>query len=113
MTATLWINTDKDETVALGGMIEFYQAFDRWRKLAGGPEKFYKEYPNLNGLRQQVESQEDADPDWFKDVQREAADFLKKYGSKLTQDEGDVLGLLVEGPEGTRARWERELGGDI
>lgn len=81
MSATLWIDTEADETVELGGTIPFYGAFAKMQKIAGGMD----DYPDLFGVMTQVELQEDADPDWLADVRDQATTFLDKHKGDLDE----------------------------
>lgn len=95
MTATLWLDTEKELTVELGGTQQLYRAFADMAKACG--PGCYTEYPDLFGVVSQVESQEDADPEWLADVRKQASAFMAKYPGVAT----DVLKLL-EASDGAR-----------
>lgn len=94
MTATLWLDTDRDETLELGGTLQLYAAFAEMARAAG--PGYLDDWPDLFGVPAQVESQEDADPAWLADVRAQAARFLAKYGDRLGTDARLVLETLAK-----------------
>jgi GNAT superfamily N-acetyltransferase len=95
MTALLWLDTGADEAVPLGGTLQLYVAFKAWSDAAGGWASFQEDWPALAGLMDQVESQEDADPDWTADLQAEAELFEGEHPG-LDSYAAAVLQLLVD-----------------
>jgi len=92
MSATLWLDTDAGKTVDLGGTIQMYQAFGEMQDLAG--EGYMGAWPALWGVSTQVESQDDAHPEWLAEVRDEAARFLSQHGGKLSANARWILGQL-------------------
>jgi DNA-binding IscR family transcriptional regulator len=90
MTATLWLDTARDETVELGGTVQMYEAFAEMAR-AGEPD----DYPDLFGVPTAVELQGDAPPDWLADVRRQAAAFLAAHGAGLSAHAVTVLRALA------------------
>lgn len=83
MSVTLWVNTDKDETVELGPVIPVYKAFARMSRLVG-TEVWLKYYPELADVLDHCErTNDDADPEWLAKVRDQAAKFLRQYGKRL------------------------------
>ncbi len=95
MTAQLWIDTAADRTVELGGTLPLYAAFAEMVRAAGGDRQARADYPDLFGVLDQVEDQDDADPEWLAAVRAQAAAFLKKHAAKLDAHAAWVLGQLV------------------
>lgn len=93
MTATLWLDTEKEETIELGGTMQLYRAFADMAHAAGPAA--YEDYPDLFGVVTQVETQEDADPEWLADARKQAAVFLSRHGEALTPDARAVLVSLA------------------
>jgi predicted RNase H-like HicB family nuclease len=81
VSATLWINTEHEITVELGGALQLYQAFSDMAKAAG--DGYLKQWPDLFGVISQVETQEDAPEGWLIDMRTEAREFLDRYKESL------------------------------
>ena len=92
MTATLWLNTEREETIDLGGTLPLYAAFAEMAR-AAGPDQ--KNYPDLFGVLSQVEDQADAPADWLEDVKDQAKVFLSRHGSRLSGAAQWVLKQLI------------------
>ena len=101
MTATLWINEEKDETIELGGTFQLYKAFSEWAAVCGTWDMFVSKWPALSGLVSQVESQDDADPEWLSDLLLEASRFLDEHGDELSDGPHGILTRLVPPPAAT------------
>jgi hypothetical protein len=82
MTATLWIDTDNEVTLELGGTIAFYKALAEMASAAG--PAYLTDWPSLFALHRYVEDQNDAPEDYLTDLAREASAFSDKYATKLT-----------------------------
>jgi hypothetical protein len=93
MTATLWLDTVSERTIELGGTLQLYEAFSSMAAAAGGG--YLVKWPDLFGVVTQVESQEDADPEWLDDMRREAAAFLEQYRGKISEHAVWVLEQLT------------------
>jgi hypothetical protein len=93
MTATLWLDTVSERTIELGGTLQLYEAFSSMAAAAGG--WYLVKWPDLFGVVTQVESQEDADPEWLDDMRREAAAFLEQYRGKISEHAVWVLEQLT------------------
>jgi hypothetical protein len=92
VTATLWIDTDKEETIELGGTFHLYGAFAEMERVAG--PKALTDWPSLFAVVPWVESQEDAPPDYLANLGREAREFFARYGDKLSDHPGWILQQL-------------------
>lgn len=77
MSVTLWIDTPSEETIELGGTLQFWAAVSEMANTAG--DAWLTEYAALAGVQDQCERQEDADPEWLADVRAQAATMLKAY----------------------------------
>jgi hypothetical protein len=93
VTATLWIDTSKDETVELGGTLPLYSAFAEMERAAG--PGCLEAYPALFAVVPWVESQDDAPADYLADLAREARAFSDKYAAKLTDHPRWLLAQLM------------------
>ena len=98
MTATLWINEETDETIELGGTFQLYKAFGEWAAVSGTWDVFVSKWPALSGLVSQVESQEDADPEWLSDLRQEASRFLHEHADELGDGPHGILTRLLPPP---------------
>lgn len=83
MSATLWLNTEREETLELGGTLQLYEAFADMAHAAG--KTCYDDYPDLFGVVSQVEDQADADPQWLEKVRQQAKVFEAKYSPHLKE----------------------------
>lgn len=92
MTATLWLDTEKDETLELGGTCELYTTFQEMAKAAG--PNYLMDYPALFAVVNAVESQADVPRDYQIDLANEATAFLQTYGRLLGEDAVWLLGQL-------------------
>lgn len=95
MTATLWLDSRRDDALSLGGTIQLYQAFQEMALLDG--PGFETRWPELFGVPYQVEDGGDADPDWMRDVRTQAGRFLARHGRDLGGYSAGVLKLLAGG----------------
>jgi hypothetical protein len=93
MSATLWIDTETEETIELGGAMQLYAAFTEMSRAAGAD--WERDYPELSGVVSQVEDQEDADPEWLKGAQKQAHDFLRDHGADVGDHARWVLTTLA------------------
>jgi predicted RNase H-like HicB family nuclease len=93
MTATLWIDSGKDLAVELGGTLRAYSLFSEMAKAAG--DDYLAEWPALFGVMAQVESQEDADPEWLKELGEEARQFEVEHGGELSAEANRLLETLT------------------
>lgn len=96
MSATIWVNTERDETIELGGTIQLYKAFQEMALVAG--EGFHMAYPDLFGVPSQTEDTADADPEWLQDAREQAARFLAEYSDDLSEHTCWLLEQLLSGP---------------
>jgi hypothetical protein len=96
MTATLWLDYAHDKYIPQGGTLKLYQAFANMAD-AAGPD-YLQRWPDLFGVVTQVEWQEDADPEWFADMRREASDFLDAYEDQLSPEAVFILKQLSGAP---------------
>ncbi len=94
MSVTLWINTDKEETIELGGTIVVYQAFTEMAKLVG--PGWFSKWPDLFSVLDQCESQDDADLAWLAGVRDQARRFYILYKDQLSPLAQEILELLKE-----------------
>ena len=94
MSATLWIDTDKDEAIDLGPTLPFYAAFARMGRIEGAR----RDCPELFGVVTACELQEDVDPGWLRKAQRQAGDFLRRHGKQLDERSRAILQALQEHP---------------
>jgi hypothetical protein len=92
VTATLWIDTSRDETVELGGTLHLYEAFAEMERLAG--PNALTEWPSLFAVVPHVEGQDDAPADYLADLGREALEFYTEHGENLSDHSGWVLQQL-------------------
>jgi hypothetical protein len=92
MTATLWIDTDNEETLELGGTLPLYSAFAEMEKAAG--PGCLEDYPALFAVVPYVESQDDAPPDYLADLAAEARAFREKYGARVSDHAHWLLGAF-------------------
>lgn len=83
MSVTLWINTEKEETIELATTMSCYAAFAEMARIAG--DEWITEYEALAGVLSACEDQEDVPPDWLKDMRSQAHRFLANHGDDLTQ----------------------------
>lgn len=95
MSVTLWVSSARAETIELGPTIPCYQAFAELRRLVPA---FARDYPALDGVLTQCESQEDAGKEWLADVRAEAAQLLAAAGTALSAPARAVL-LALAGDE--------------
>lgn len=105
MSATLWLDTAAEKTVELGGTVQLYEAFAEMAKSAG-PD-YLDDWPDLFGVVTQVETQEDAPPDWLADVREQAKRFLREYRGGLGGNAVAVLKALSEAGEAEPPFWIR------
>jgi hypothetical protein len=96
MTATLWINTEREETIELGGTFQMYSSFAEMARVAN--DDTLSGWPALSGVTYQVELQEDAPPDWLAEVRQEASTFLAAYEDSLSSGTVFLLKLLAGAP---------------
>lgn len=94
MSVTLWLNTEKEETIELGPTLAVYQSFAEMDSVAGNWDE---EYPDLSGVLVQCEWQEDADPEWLAGVKKQSLAFLAKYGDHLSDFTHRLLAMLAHG----------------
>jgi hypothetical protein len=92
MTMTLWLDTDAEQTIELGGTLEAYAAF---AEMARAVDETYDEYADLFGVPEQCANQDDADPEWLEDVKRQAQAMLDGYRDKLGANAVDILEQLA------------------
>src|SRR4051794_38687319 len=92
MTMTLWIDTEKEETIELGATLACYKAFAEMGRVAGGA--WQTDYEALAGVLSQCEDQEDADPDWLADVRKQAKQFLADHNG-ISEEAQAILGQLA------------------
>lgn len=95
MSVTLWLDTEKEETIELGLTLPAYEAFAEMAHLAG--PVWQRDYADLAGVLTQCELQEDADPAWLADVRAQAADYLKKAGDRISPGSKGILEVLAAG----------------
>lgn len=95
MSVTLWIDTDREETVELGPTLAVYGAFAEMVRAVGGDEERQSAWPDLSGVLSQCESQEDADPAWLADVAKQASRLLRTHGNDLSDLAYRILVLLA------------------
>jgi Peptidase_C39 like family len=95
MTMTLWIDTDKDETIDLGNTLDCLKAFGDMEKAAD--DAWLKDYADLAGVVSQCMDQEDVDPAWMADVRQQAKRFLAEHDS-IGEEAKSIL-LELAGPE--------------
>ena len=93
MSVTLWLDTEAEETIELGPTLHFYAAFAELARAAG--DRWLDDYPDLAGLADQCESQEDAAPDWLAGVRKQAARMLAAHGDDLDEGARGVLEALT------------------
>lgn len=98
MTATIWVDTDSEETIELGNIFRMYHAFAEMARVGG--ESYYDEYPELSGVPEATEHTDDVDPAWLADVQEQAREFLDAHREELEPDAVAILEQLIEGVEG-------------
>jgi hypothetical protein len=98
MTATIWVDTDRDETIELGPTLPMYKIFSNITRVAGGSKVMQRDYPDLYGVPTATETQDDVPSDWLEDVHSQALEFLNKHGNddSLEQDSKDLLDTLIE-----------------
>jgi hypothetical protein len=96
MGVTLWLDTEREETIELGGTFACYRAFAEMAKVAGGWDAWVSDYPDLAGVLDQCETQEDADPLWLADVKRQARTFLEAHEQRLSEDARNLLDNLAQ-----------------
>lgn len=99
MGMTLWIDSDAEETVELGGTLAALHAFAELATAAGGDAAWVGDWPALSGVTNQCETQEDADPEWLAEVREEAARFRGEHADALSAEAVDILDALA-GSEG-------------
>jgi hypothetical protein len=98
MSAQLWIDTDADETIDLGvDGFTLYQVFAEMDHLGG-----MKRYPQLFGVIEASELQEDVDPAWLAQVRQQASRFLSRYRKRLSPDAVTVLEALAPKDKGEK-----------
>lgn len=93
MSVTLWIDTPTEKTIELGPTLATYQAFAEMSRAAD--DAWQSEFADLAGVLTQCESQEDADPSWLSDVQRQAAQFLARHGDDISDYAHRLLATLT------------------
>lgn len=96
MSATIWVDTDKERTIELGGTIQLYQVFQEMHLVCNGE---FDNYPELFGVPSQTEDTDDAESDWLVAVRIQAALFLQEYRKRLTDHTVWVLEQLIKGGE--------------
>jgi len=101
VTVSLWIDSEKETTIDLGGTLDAYKAFSEMAQLAG--DTWTTDYEALSGVLSQCEDQADAEAKWLAEVQEQAAAFLKAFGDKLSDAATEILEALIKGPEAEAA----------
>jgi hypothetical protein len=99
MSALLWIDTGADRALDLGDPFRLYQSFAEMDHAA--LDRGHAEFPELFGVIEATELQDDADPAWLAKVKAQAADFAGRYGARLGAGPRAVLAALApaETPE--------------
>lgn len=105
MTATLWIDTDSDKTIELGGTLQAYSSFSEMAHLVG--PNYLKDYPELFSVMTAVEDQNDVPKDWLEEVRVQASEFLTRYRSKLSSN---AIGILEQLSENDASEEDNEEG---
>ena len=95
MGVTLWLDTDQEETVELGGTLPVYAAFAEMARVAGS--SWETDYSDLAGVLTQCENQEDADPQWLDAVRTQVSILLRRKGDHLSNLARGVLRQLEGG----------------
>lgn len=93
MSATLWIDTSKEQTIELGNTIACYKSFDEMSDIT---DKFEEEYTELSQVPDQTMHTDDCDPTWLKRVRQQAGSFLSEYRDRLSGNTVWVLEQLVQ-----------------
>ena len=93
MSVTLWIDTEREETIELGGTLVVYKAFADMARAAG--KRWKTDFADLSGVLSQCEDQTDADPEWLADVRRQAKLLLGHYEHHLSADAQGILQQLA------------------
>lgn len=94
MSALLWLDTGADEALDLGDPFDLYKAFAEMDH-AGGMEN----YPELFGVVEATELQDDVDPGWLEAVRDQAGRFRAAHGRKLEPGALSVLDALGRAEE--------------
>lgn len=91
MTAQLWLDTGAEETIDLGvDSLRLYQVFAELDKTGG-----MEDYPELFGVIDASEEQDDVDPGWLSDVRGQARDCLARHGEDVGEAARGVLRALA------------------
>jgi len=93
MTVLLWVNSEADEAIDLGSTFPFYSAFSEMERIGG--DNVYEEYPELFGVIDQTESQDDAVPEWLSQVKEQAQKFKDRYETDLSDRAKSILNALL------------------
>lgn len=93
MSVTLWLDTEREETIEIGATLPTYAAFAKMASAAG--DAWFTDYPDLSGVLTQCESQEDADPTWLADVRKQAGQMLDRHASGIGDDAVQILQQLI------------------
>ncbi len=94
MGVTLWLDTEREETIELGQTFACYAAFAEMVHAAG--DAWLRDFPDLAGVLTQCETQEDADREWLADVKRQARVFLEVHEKRLSEDARNLLDNLAQ-----------------